>query len=69
MAGPPKEAACESYATLAPKRFGDLGSEERCAVYSVLRLRVEALPDGALKVSGAFGEETLVWETVGTSTR
>ncbi len=29
-------------------------------------LIVEALADGGLKMSGAFGEETSVWETVGT---
>jgi len=38
-------------------------------VYVILRLTVEALADGGLKMSGAFGEETPTWEIVGTSTR
>jgi hypothetical protein len=35
----------------------------------VLGLLVEALPDEGLKVSGAFGVETPVWENVRTSRR
>jgi hypothetical protein len=45
------------------------GPEERRKVYVVLDLTVEALADGSLKMSGAFGEETPVWEDVGTSRR
>jgi len=58
-----------SYASLAPEALGGLDSKERRKVYSTLGATVETLPDGGLKVSGAFGEETPVWETVGTSTR
>lgn len=64
-----KDKLFKSYTTLAPEHLGALGPEERRTVYSMLRLTVEALPDGSLKVSGAFGEETPVWETAGTSTR
>jgi hypothetical protein len=37
-------------------------------VYVILNLTVEALADGGLKMSAAFGEEP-VWEDVGTSRR
>jgi hypothetical protein len=46
-----------------------LSPEERRKVYVILKLTVEALADGNLKMSGAFGEETPVWEDVRTSTR
>jgi hypothetical protein len=38
-------------------------------VYVILNLTVEPLVDGGLQISGAFGEETPVWETAGTSRR
>jgi hypothetical protein len=38
-------------------------------VYVILKLTVEPLVDGGLKMSGVFGEETPVWEIEGTSTR
>jgi hypothetical protein len=38
-------------------------------VYVILKLTVEALADGGLKISGAFGEEIPVWEDVRMSTR
>jgi len=38
-------------------------------VYKMLGLTVEALLDGSLKVSGAFGEETGVWAEEKTSRR
>ena len=47
----------------------NLDPEERHVVYKMLGLTVEALPDGSLKVSGAFGEETGVWAEEETSTR
>jgi hypothetical protein len=46
-----------------------LSPEERRKVYVILKLTVEALTDGGLKISGAFGEETPVWEDARTSTR
>ena len=55
------EGRCETLQAL-----DSLGSEERRTVYSMLGLVVEALPDEGLKVSGAFGEETPVWENVRT---
>ncbi len=58
-----------SYATLAPEALDTLSPEERRNVYVILKLTVEPLADGDLKISGAFGEETPVWEDVGTSTR
>lgn len=64
-----KELLLESYATRAPEALDSLGAEERRTVYSMLGLRVEALPDKSLRVRGAFGEETSVWENDRTSTR
>jgi hypothetical protein len=46
-----------------------LQPEERRTVYSMLGLRVEALPDKSLRVRGAFGEESLVCQDDRTSTR
>ena len=59
----------ESYATLAPEALDALSPEERRKVYVILKLTVEAVADGGLKISGAFGEETPVWVDVRTSTR
>ena len=64
-----KDKLLESYATLAPEALAALDSEERRAVYSMLGLCVEALPDKSLRGRGAFGEENLVWEKERTSTR
>jgi hypothetical protein len=57
---PTKEPLLESYATRVPEALGRHGSEERRTVYTMLGLRVDALPDKSLRVQGAFGEETLV---------
>jgi hypothetical protein len=46
-----------------------LGLEERRTVYSMLGLCVEALLDRSIRVCGAFGEESLVWQNDRTSTR
>ena len=54
---------------MASEALDNLDPEERRVVYKMLGLTVEALPDGALEVSGAFGEETAVWEEKETSTR
>ena len=43
-----------------PEALDRLGSEERRTVYSMLGLRVDALPDKSLGVQAAFGEENLV---------
>ncbi len=64
-----KDKLLESYATLAPEALTALDPGERRAVYSMLGLCVEALPDKSLRVRGAFGEENLVWEKERTSTR
>ena len=64
-----KDKLLESYATLAPEALAALDPQERRAVYSMLGLCVEALPDKSLRVRGAFGEENLVWEKERTSTR
>ena len=45
-----------SYATLAPEALDALSPEERRKVYVMLDPTVEALADGTLKMSGAFGE-------------
>ena len=64
-----KDKLLESYATLAPEALTALDPQERRAVYSMLGLCVEALPDKSLRVRGAFGEENLVWEKERTSRR
>ena len=64
-----KELLLESYATCAPEALAGLKPEERRTVYSMLGLRVEALPDKSLRVRGAFGEESLVCQDDRTSTR
>ena len=64
-----KELLLESYTTRAPEALDSLGAEERRTVYSMLGLRVEALPDKSLRVHGAFGEENLVCHHDRTSTR
>jgi hypothetical protein len=63
-----RDMILDSYADLTPEALESLSPEERCKVYVILDLTVQALADGGLKISGAFGEEP-VWEDVGTSTR
>ena len=57
-----RDLILESYATLAPEALVALSPKERCKVYVILNLTVEAFAGGSLRISGAFGEETLVWE-------
>jgi DNA repair exonuclease SbcCD ATPase subunit len=64
-----KELLLDSYATRAPEALDSLGPEERRTVYSMLGLRVDALPDKSLRIRGAFGEESLVCHHDRTSTR
>jgi DNA repair exonuclease SbcCD ATPase subunit len=64
-----KELLLDSYATRAPEALDSLGPEERRTVYSMLGLRVDALSDKSLRISGAFGEESLVCHHDRTSTR
>jgi hypothetical protein len=64
-----KDRLLESYAARAPEALAALDPEERRTVYSMLRLRVEALPDRSLRIRGAFGEENLVCHNDATSTR
>ncbi len=64
-----RDLILESYSALTPEALDALSPEERRKVYVILNLTVEALADGSLKISGAFGEETPVWEDVRTSTR
>jgi hypothetical protein len=64
-----RDRILESYAALAPEALGALSPQERRKVYGILNLTVEPLADGALQISGAFGEETSVWEDVRTSRR
>jgi hypothetical protein len=61
--------AFQSYTTRAPEALDSLGPEERRTVYSMLGLRVDALPDKSLRVQDAFGEESLVCHHDRTSTR
>ena len=64
-----RDLILESYAALAPEALGALSPEECRKAYVILKLTIEALADGGLKISGAFGEETPVWEIAGTSRR
>ena len=64
-----KELLLESYAARAPEALNSLEPEDRRRVYSVLGLRVDALPDKSLRVQGALGEENSVWENDRTSTK
>ena len=64
-----KELLLDSYTTRAPDALDSLGPEERRTVYSMLGLRVDALPDKSLRVRGAFGEENVVCHPDRTSTR
>jgi|SRR5215208_3844786 len=64
-----KELLLESYATRATEALDSLGPEERRTVYSMLGLRVDALPDKSLRVQGALGEEYSVCHRDRTSTR
>jgi hypothetical protein len=64
-----RDRILESYAALAPEALGVLSPQERRKVYGILNFTVEPLADGGLQISGAFGEETPVWEDVRTSTR
>jgi uncharacterized protein YjbI with pentapeptide repeats len=64
-----QELLLDSYATRAPEALDSLGPEERRTVYSMLGLRVDALSDKSLRISGAFGEESLVCHHDRTSTR
>jgi hypothetical protein len=64
-----KELLLDSYATRAPEALDSLGPEERRTVYSMLGLRVDALPDKSLRLRGTFGEESLVCHHDRTSTR
>ena len=59
----------EYYAARAPEALATLDPEERRTIYSILGLRVKALPDKSLRVRGAFGEEDLVCHNDATSTR
>ena len=64
-----KELLLNSYAARAPEALDSLGAEERRTVYSMLGLRIEALPDKSLRVQGALGKEHLVCQNDRTSTR
>ena len=59
----------EYYATRVPVALDSLVPEERRTVYSMLGLRVEALPDKSLRIRGAFGEENSICHHDRTSRR
>jgi uncharacterized protein (TIGR00369 family) len=52
-----------------PEALEALKPEERHRVYNMLRLRVQAFPDGILEVSGALREEHLVCKDSTTRSR
>jgi hypothetical protein len=64
-----KDLLLEYYATRVPEALDSLVPEERRTVYSMLGLRVEALPDKSLRIRGAFGKENSVCHHDRTSTR
>jgi hypothetical protein len=51
-----RDSLLEHYARMVPTALDNLTSEERQQVYWMLRLRVLAFQDGALEVSGVFGD-------------
>jgi hypothetical protein len=61
-----RDLILKCYAVLAPEALVALSSGERRKVYVILNLTVEALADGDLKMSGAFGEEPVWAEDVRT---
>jgi site-specific DNA recombinase len=51
-----KDTLLGSYAAMTPAALDDLSPEDRHHVYKMLRLTVEASPDGSLDVSGVLGD-------------
>jgi hypothetical protein len=49
------DALLEHYAKMVPKALDDLASEERHAIYKMLRLRVVVFADKPVEVTGVFG--------------
>lgn len=49
-----KDAILESYARMTPEALDNLTPEERRSVYHMLRLKVNANPDGSLEVTGVL---------------
>jgi hypothetical protein len=49
------EALLERYAKMVPEDLEDLASEERHAIYKMLRLRVVVFADKPVEVTGVFG--------------
>ena len=64
-----RDALLEGYAELMPEALEALEPEERHRVYNMLRLRVQAFPDGTFEVSGVFREELLVCNDSTTRSR
>jgi DNA repair exonuclease SbcCD ATPase subunit len=61
-----KDVLLESYAQMAPKALDSLTPEERHHVYSILGVKALIKMDGALEISGTFGE----WDALcGTEVR
>jgi hypothetical protein len=60
-----RDALLERYAGIMPEAIDALTPEVRQCIYKLLRIRVSADADGALEVSGVFGEEAL--EEIGAS--
>lgn len=60
-----RDALLERYAGMMPEAIDALTPEVRHRIYKLLRIRVSVDADGALEVSGVFGEEAL--EEIGAS--
>jgi hypothetical protein len=61
------EEVIRFYAEALPEDLRTLGPEDRREVYRMLRLRIEAYPDGALLASGALDGEQPVFTSETTS--
>ncbi len=61
------EEVMRHYAGVLPEGLLTLGPEEQREVYHMLRLRIEAYPDGALLASGALGGKQPVFTPETTS--
>ena len=51
-----RDALLESYANMTPAALDALSPEERHQIYKMLRITVEAYPDGSLNVTGVLGD-------------
>jgi site-specific DNA recombinase len=58
-----RDTLLDSFEAVAPDVLDALAPEERHHVYRILQLKVMAYPDGTLEANGAFGKETIMWNS------